>query len=99
LIFSGAEVISETVSDIESFIFPTYFVIFFPQEKVLAKQSLDLDPDIRTILFGTHISTEKRKGFFKLVDPIVSRAAKKQIKENLAKLKEILESMELNRKR
>jgi len=37
-------------------------------------------------------------GFFKLVDPIVSRVAKKQFKENLAKLKELLESMELNRK-
>jgi hypothetical protein len=34
-------------------------------------------------------------GFFKLVDPIVARAAKKQFKENLTTLKEILESREV----
>ena len=34
-------------------------------------------------------------GFFKLVDPIVASAAKKQFKENLEKLKEILEAKEL----
>ena len=38
-------------------------------------------------------------GIFKLVDPIVTRVAKTQFKENLAKLKEILESKETNRKR
>ena len=31
-------------------------------------------------------------GFFKLVDPIVARVAKKQFKENLTRLKELLES-------
>ena len=35
-------------------------------------------------------------GFFKLVDPIVARIAKKQFKENLAKLKVLLEARELN---
>ena len=34
-------------------------------------------------------------GFFKLVDPIVARVAKKQFKENLANLKELLETGEL----
>jgi hypothetical protein len=38
-------------------------------------------------------------GFFKLVDPIVARAAKKQFRENLAKLKELLESREMIRNR
>jgi len=34
-------------------------------------------------------------GFFKLVDPIVTRVAKKQFKDNLARLKEILETREI----
>ena len=34
-------------------------------------------------------------GFFKLIDPIVARVAKKQFKENLAKLKEVLEAKEI----
>ena len=34
-------------------------------------------------------------GFFKLVDPIVARVAKKQYKENLNRLKEILETREI----
>ena len=34
-------------------------------------------------------------GFFKLVDPIVARVAKKQFKENLATLKELLEIREI----
>jgi hypothetical protein len=34
-------------------------------------------------------------GFFKLVDPIVARMAKKQFKENLATLKGILETREI----
>jgi len=34
-------------------------------------------------------------GFFKLLDPIVARVAKKQFKENLAKLKELLEVGEM----
>lgn len=34
-------------------------------------------------------------GFFKLVDPVVARAAKKQFKENLARLKELLEAREI----
>ena len=35
-------------------------------------------------------------GFFKLVDPIVARVAKKQFKENLAKLKRLLEDRVIN---
>jgi len=38
-------------------------------------------------------------GFFKLVDPIVARAAKKQFKENLIMLKELLEIREIIRNR
>jgi len=34
-------------------------------------------------------------GFFKLLDPIVARVAKKQFRENLAKLKELLEVGEM----
>lgn len=34
-------------------------------------------------------------GFFKLVDPIVTRVAKKQFKDNLTTLKEILETREI----
>ena len=34
-------------------------------------------------------------GFFKLVNPIVARAAKKQFKENLTSLKELLEAKEI----
>jgi hypothetical protein len=34
-------------------------------------------------------------GFFKLVDPIVARVAKKQFKENLTTLKELLETREI----
>jgi hypothetical protein len=34
-------------------------------------------------------------GFFKLVDPIVARAVKKQFKENLTTLKELLETREI----
>ena len=36
-------------------------------------------------------------GFFKLLDPIVARATKKQFKENLARLKELLETREIIR--
>jgi len=36
-------------------------------------------------------------GFFKLLDPIVARAARKQFKENLARLKELLETREIIR--
>ena len=49
---------------------------------------------------GTHIiasSLINPGGFFKLVDPIVARAAKKQFKENLARLKELLEAREIIR--
>jgi len=38
-------------------------------------------------------------GFFKMIDPIVARAAKKQFKENLTTLKELLESREIIRNR
>lgn len=34
-------------------------------------------------------------GFFKMVDPIVARVAKKQFKENLTTLKEVLETREI----
>jgi len=34
-------------------------------------------------------------GFFKLIDPIVARVAKKQYRENLTELKELLESREI----
>jgi uncharacterized protein YndB with AHSA1/START domain len=36
-------------------------------------------------------------GFFKLVDPIVARAARKQFKENFSKLKTLLEASEMDR--
>lgn len=51
--------------------------------------------------FGTKVAASTQAnpgGFFKLVDPVVARVAKKQFKENLAKLKELLESREINRK-
>jgi len=38
-------------------------------------------------------------GFFKLIDPIVARVAKKQFKENLAKLKDLLETRVINHTR
>ena len=38
-------------------------------------------------------------GFFKLVDPIVARVARKQFKENLTTLKELLETREIIRNR
>ena len=38
-------------------------------------------------------------GFFKLVDPIVKRVAKKQFKENLTMLKKLLETREIIRNR
>lgn len=37
-------------------------------------------------------------GFFKLIDPIVARVAKKQFDENLSRLKELLESREITSK-
>ena len=36
-------------------------------------------------------------GFFNLVDPIVARATKKQYRENLTRLKELLEAKEITR--
>ena len=36
-------------------------------------------------------------GFFKLMDPIVARAARKQFKENFSKLKTLLEAREMDR--
>lgn len=36
-------------------------------------------------------------GFFKLVDPVVARVGKKQYRENLTKLKELLEAREITR--
>ena len=45
---------------------------------------------------STHVSPG---GFFKLVDPIVARVAKKQFKENLAKLKDLLEARVINHTR
>ena len=47
---------------------------------------------------GTHIivySLINTGGFFKLVDPIVAKVAKKQFKENLTTLKERLETREI----
>ena len=36
-------------------------------------------------------------GFFKLIDPIVARTAKKQFRENLANLKQLLETSDIKR--
>ena len=47
---------------------------------------------------GTHIivfSLINTGGFFKLVDPIVAKVAKKQFEENLTTLKDILETREI----
>ena len=47
---------------------------------------------------GTNVSVSSLinpGGFFKLVDPIVARVAKKQYRENLTELKELLESREI----
>jgi len=38
-------------------------------------------------------------GFFKVMDPIVAKAAKKQFIENFGKLKELLEAREINHNR
>jgi len=46
-----------------------------------------------TVVVTTQVSPD---GFFKLVDPVVARVAKLQFKENLAKLKKLLETRELN---
>ncbi len=48
---------------------------------------------------GTNLAVSTRvspDGFFKLVDPIVTRVAKRQFKENLAKLKDLLEARVIN---
>ena len=53
-----------------------------------------------TVERGTNVvvATEVNPGgFFKLVDPIVARATRKQFKENLTKLKDILEAREIIR--
>ena len=50
---------------------------------------------LETVRHGTNlmVSTHITPGnFFKLVDPIVAKAAKKQFAENLATLKQILEA-------
>jgi hypothetical protein len=55
-----------------------------------------------TVDLGTNlvVSTQASPGgFFRLVDPIVTRVAKTQFKENLAKLKQILESKETSHQR
>jgi hypothetical protein len=55
-----------------------------------------------TVDRGTNlvVSTQVSPGvFFKLVDPIVARVAKKQFKENLAKLKDLLETRVINHTR
>lgn len=55
----------------------------------------------KAVNFGTNVAAFTQAnpgGFFKLVDPVVARVAKRQFKENLAKLKELLESREINRK-
>jgi uncharacterized protein YndB with AHSA1/START domain len=49
---------------------------------------------------GTNVTILTRVspgGFFKLVDPIVARAARKQFKENFSKLKTLLEASEMDR--
>ncbi len=56
----------------------------------------------KTVDRGTNlvVSTQVSPGgFFKLVDPIVARVAKKQFKENLAKLKDLLETSVINHTR
>ena len=48
--------------------------------------------------YGTNVivsSMINPGGFFKLIDPIVARAARKQFKENLTALKELLETREI----
>lgn len=57
---------------------------------------------LETVYRGTNlvVSTQVSPGgFFKLVDPIVARVAKKQFKENLAKLKDLLEARVINHTR
>jgi uncharacterized protein YndB with AHSA1/START domain len=49
---------------------------------------------------GTNVTILTRVspgGFFKLVDPIVARAARKQFKENFSMLKTLLEASEMDR--
>jgi len=55
-----------------------------------------------TVDHGTNVLVSAQVnpgGFFKLVDPIVARVARQQFKENLAKLKIILETREIDRVR
>ncbi len=60
---------------------------------VQLKTSYSFEPVTR----GTNVVVSTQVdpgGFFKLIDPIVARAAKKQFIENLAKLRELLEAKE-----
>lgn len=86
----------------------TFEVTEFEANKIYGFKTLSGPVQLRasykfeTVDRGTNLAVSTRVrpgGFFKLVDPIVARAAKKQFKENLARLKELLEARELNHKR
>ena len=70
----------------------------FGFETISGPIQLQTSYSFETLEFGTHIlasSLINPGGFFKLVDPIVARVAKKQYKENLTRLKKLLETREI----
>jgi hypothetical protein len=69
-------------------------------ETISGPIQLQTSYSFETVESGTNVIVSANVnpgGFFKLVDPIVARVAKKQFKENLTKLKELLESRAINR--
>ena len=70
----------------------------FGFETISGPIQLQTSYSFETVDKGTNVivsSLINPGGFFKLVDPIVARVAKKQFKENLARLKELLEAREM----
>ena len=70
----------------------------FGFETISGPIQLQTSYSFETLDLGTRIivsSLINPGGFFKLVDPIVARVAKKQYKENLTRLKKLLETREI----
>ena len=70
----------------------------FGFETISGPVQLQSSYSFEAVDLGTSVIVSARVdpgGFFKLVDPVVARAAKKQFKENLARLKELLEAREI----
>ena len=69
----------------------------FGFETISGPIQLQTSYNFETVEKGTNLTVSSLinpGGFFKLIDPIVARVARKQFKENLTTLKEILETRE-----